>query len=805
LKDQISTMFKNYLTIAWRNLLKNRTSSFINISGLAVGMTVATLIGLWIRDEFSFNKNFDNHDRIAQVMQHQVSNGNISTFNAIPLPLGEELRRNYGNNFKYIVMASWEGDHILSAGEKNFSRIGMYMDEEGPRMFSLHMKAGSIDGLNKMNAVLIDASTARVMFGNVDPINQVVRMDNKFNLTVAGIYDDLPHNTEFGNLNFIAPWSLYRTSETWIKQDVDQWDNNSFQLFVQTADQTSFQTAGKNIAQVKYNHDAPADKKVKAELFLQPMSDWHLKNHWDNGIKTGGLIEYVRLFSIIAIFVLVLACINFMNLSTARSEKRAREVGIRKAVGSLRGQLIRQFYVESLLVVAFAFGLSLLLAALFLPWFNDVAGKKMSIPWAAPGFWLAGIAFSILTALIAGSYPALYLSSFQPVKVLKGPIRVGRLASLPRKVLVVMQFTISLALIIGTIVVFQQIQYTKNRPIGYDRDGLIMIRMKSPDFYGKYGLLKNELKNTGAVDNFAESSSPLTEVWSNNNGFSWQGKDPTLDGEFATIWVSNDYGKTVGWKFTDGRDFSPEYKTDSTAVVLNESAVKFMGIRNPVGLTIKAGTDEHARYFKVIGVIKNMVMESPYAPVKQTLYFMDVENVNWMELRLNPNKSASESVSKIEAVFKKYIPSAPFDYKFVDNEFAAKFAAESRIGKLSTVFAALAIFISCLGLFGLASFVAEQRTKEIGVRKVLGASVFNVWKMLSKDFVILVLISLAVVTPTAYYFMHNWLLNYQYRTGISWWIFAASGIGALVITLLTVSYQSIKAALANPVHSLRSE
>src|SRR5450755_60675 len=260
-------MFKNYLTIAWRNLLKNRTSSFINISGLAVGMTVATLIGLWIRDEFSFNKNFDNHDRIAQVMQHQVSNGNISTFNAIPLPLGEELRRNYGNNFKYIVMASWEGDHILSAGEKNFSRIGMYMDEEGPRMFSLHMKAGSIDGLNKMNAVLIDASTARVMFGNVDPINQVVRMDNKFNLTVAGIYDDLPHNTEFGNLNFIAPWSLYRTSETWIKQDVDQWDNNSFQLFVQTADQTSFQTAGKNIAQVKYNHDAPADKKVKAELF----------------------------------------------------------------------------------------------------------------------------------------------------------------------------------------------------------------------------------------------------------------------------------------------------------------------------------------------------------------------------------------------------------------------------------------------------------------------------------------------------------------------------------------------------------
>jgi putative ABC transport system permease protein len=798
-------MFKNYLTIAWRNLLKNRSSSFINISGLAVGMTVAMLIGLWIRDEFSFNKNFDNYDRIAQMMQHQHSNGNVSTFNAIPLPLGEELRRNYGNNFKYIVMASWEGDHILSAGEKNFSRIGMFMDEEGPRMFSLHMKAGSVDGLNKMNAVLIDASTARVMFGNADPVNQVVRLDNKFNLSIAGVYEDLPHNTEFGNLNFIGPWSLYRVSETWIKQDVDQWDNNSFQMFVQIADQTSFQTVGKNIAGVKYNHDAPADKKVKAELFLQPMSDWHLKNHWDDGIKTGGLIEYVRLFSIIAVFVLLLACINFMNLSTARSEKRAREVGIRKAVGSLRGQLIRQFYVESLLVVVFAFGLSLLLAELFLPWFNDVAGKKMTIPWTSPGFWFAGIGFSILTAVIAGSYPALYLSSFQPVKVLKGPIRVGRLASLPRKVLVVMQFTISLALIIGTIVVFKQIQFTKDRPIGYDRNGLMMIRMKTPDFYGKYGLLKNELKNTEAVENFAESSSPLTEVWSNNNGFTWPGKDPSLDGDFANIWVSGDYGKTVGWQFTDGRDFSPEYKTDSVAVVLNESAVKFMGVRNPVGLTITAGNGPYLRNFKVIGVIKNMVMESPYEPVKQTIYFMDVENVNWIELRLNPNKSATESVSKIEAVFKKYIPTAPFDYKFVDNEFATKFATESRIGKLSTVFAALAIFISCLGLFGLASFVAEQRTKEIGVRKVLGASVFNVWKMLSKDFVILVLISLAIVTPTAYYFMHNWLLNYQYRTGISWWIFAASGIGALVITLLTVSYQSIKAALANPVTSLRSE
>jgi ABC-type antimicrobial peptide transport system permease subunit len=389
--------------------------------------------------------------------------------------------------------------------------------------------------------------------------------------------------------------------------------------------------------------------------------------------------------------------------------------------------------------------------------------------------------------------------------VLKGTFKVGRFASMPRKVLVVMQFTISLALIIGAIIVYNQIQYSKDRPIGYNRNGLMMVQMKSPDFYGKFDLLRTDLRNLGAIEELSESSSPLTEVWSDNDGFSWQGKDPTLDGDFGTIWVTHDFGKTVGWQFKEGRDFSREFKTDSSAIVLNESAVKFMGIKNPVGTMVKWGTDAKAKSYKVIGVIKDMLMESPYEAVRQTIYFMDYENVNWIVMKLNPNKSASESVSKIEAAFKKYIPSAPFDYKFADTEFAAKFAAEERIGKLSTFFAALAIFISCLGLFGLASFVAEQRTKEIGVRKVLGASVFNLWRLLSKDFVLLVIISLLIAVPISYYFMHNWLQSYQYRTKISWWVFAVAGFGAFVITILTVSFQAIKAAIANPVKSLRTE
>jgi putative ABC transport system permease protein len=798
-------VLKNYLIVAWRNLLRNRTSSFINISGLAIGMAVAMLIGLWIWDELSYNKSFENYDRLGRVLQNRTSNADIITVSSMPFPLGGELQHNYANNFKYVAMASGEGDHILTSGDKNLSRRGMFLQDEGPHMLALQMIHGTRDGLKDPHSILINESTSKALFGDADPTNKLVRIDNKLEIKVTGVYKDIPHNSDFNNLAFFAPWSLYITSETWIKNSVDQWDNNSFELFVQIADNTSYSIADKNIRDVKYNHDAPADKQYKASLFIQPMSEWHLKSHWENGVQTGGYIEYVRLFSIIGIFVLLLACINFMNLSTARSEKRAKEVGIRKSIGSLRKNLVFQFYIESFLVVVFAFGLSLLLSAVLLPWFNEIANKKMTIPWTIPIFWITCVVFCLFTSIISGSYPAMYLSSFHPVKVLKGAFRTGRLASIPRKVLVVLQFTISIALIIGTIIVYNQIEYTRNRPIGYDRNGLMMIRMKTPDFYGKFDLLKTELENSGAVKEFAESSSPITEAWSDNDGFTWEGKDPSINGDFITIWESGEFGKTVGWQFIEGRDFSKEFKTDSSAIVLNEAAVKFMNIKHPVGTIVTRGYGKDAKNFKVIGVIKDMIMDSPYDPVVQTIYFMDQENVNWIDLKLNPNKSASESIAKVEAVFKKYIPSVPFEYKFADTEFAAKFATETRIGQLSTVFAILAILISCLGLFGLASFVAEQRTKEIGVRKVLGASVFNLWKMLSKDFVALVMISLVIVIPVTYYFMHNWLLNYKYRTEISWWVFVVSGLGAILITLLTVSYQSIKAAIANPTKSLRAE
>ncbi|MEP6750258.1 MAG: FtsX-like permease family protein [Bacteroidota bacterium] len=798
-------MLKNYFKIAWRNLGSNKVSSFINIGGLAVGMAVAMLIGLWIYDELTFDKYHKNYEHIAQVMQHQTFNGKTYSDQSIPFPLGDELRTHYGSNFKYLAMTSWEGEHILSMGNKKISESGFFTEPQCPRMLTLKMIKGNIDGLKDMNAVLLSASAAKALTGDADPINKVFKIDNKLDVKIAGVYEDLPYNTRFANLHFIAPWSLYVSSEKWIEYSKTKWGNNSFQLYAQIADNTNFAAVDKNIAHSKLDKVPAEDKKYKSNIYLHAMQDWHLRAHWENGVQTGGAIEYVWLFALVGGFVLLLACINFMNLSTARSEKRAKEVGIRKAVGSLRSQLIAQFYSESLLVVIFAFLLSVILVALVLPWFNDVSNKKMFIPWANPLFWLMGIGFALITGIVAGSYPALYLSSFSPVKVLKGTFRVGRFASVPRKVLVVLQFTISLALIIGTIIIYNQVQYSKNRPIGYSRVGLMEIEMKSPDFSGKLDLLRTELKNTGAIQEMAQSSSPVTAVWSNNGGFTWEGKDPGLDGDFATIWVTHDFGKTVGWQFQEGRDFSREFGTDSSGFVINEAAVRFMGIKDPLGKMIKWGDGPNAKSFKVIGIIKDMLMQSPYDPVKQTIYILNKENENWFVLKLNPNKSAGESIAKIGAVFQKEIPSAPFDYKFADNEFAAKFAAEERVGKLSTFFSVLAVFISCLGLFGLASFVAEQRTKEIGVRKVLGATVTNLWGLLSKDFVLLVIISCCIATPVAWWFMHNWLQKYDYHTSISGWVFVAAGAGTMIITLLTVSFQAIKAALANPVKSLRSE
>lgn len=798
-------MVKNYFKIAWRNLLKNKKSSFINISGLAIGMAVAMLIGLWIWDELTYNMHHKNYDRVVQLQQKQTGNGIIYTGQALPFPIGEELRTNYGNNFKYLAMASWQGPHILTSGEKHLNKNGIYIDKDGPSILSLNMVKGTATGLANPNSIIISEKTARTFFGDTDPMNQVMKIDGALDVKVTGVFKDLPKNTTFNELEFLAPWDLYKTSEPWLSRAATQWGNNSFQCFAQLADNITLATANSNIKNSKLDKVPAEEKKYNSIIFAHPMKEWHLWSNWKNGQQTGKQMQYVRMFAIIGVFVLLLACINFMNLSTARSERRAKEVGIRKTVGSLRGQLIGQFLCESILVSFIAYIFALLLTQLALPWFNDIADKKMTLLWGNGLFWLSGLGFTLLVGLIAGSYPAFYLSSFKPIKVLKGTFKAGRFASVPRKVLVITQFTVSVALIIGTIIVYQQIQHSKNRPIGYDRNNLLMIQMQTPEFYGKFDILRSELKKENAIVEMAESSNPVTAVWSNSGGFTWDGKDPNLDTDFATFWVTHEYGKTVNFELSEGRDFSRDFISDSNALIVNEAALKFMNIQNPIGKVVRWGEGPDADKLTIIGVVKDMVMNSPYEPVKQAFYLLSYENVNWINLKLNPEKSAGESLAIIEKIFQRVIPAAPFDYKFADTEYNVKFSQEERVGKLSGIFTMLAVIISCLGLFGLASFVAEQRTKEIGIRKIVGASVVNLWGLLSKDFVVLVLISCLIAMPLAYYYLHGWLQQYSYRVGISWWVFAAALVGAIAITLLTVSFQAIKAATTNPVKSLRTE
>ena len=547
-------MIRNYITIAWRNLVKNRASSFINIGGLAVGMAVAMLIGLWIWDRLSFDKYHQNYDKIAMVMQSETASGNVNTGATISLPLDAALRKNYGSDFKHIALSSFPEKHVLNVGDKNVSYQGNFMGAEAPEMFTLKMLSGTRDGLKDQSSILISQSVATALFGSADAINKVVKLDNKDSFKISGVYEDLPANTTFHDVAFIGPWDYYINVPDNRRSPTD-WGDNSLFMYVQLADKADMAKVSAKIRDIKLNNMAAEDKKYKPVLFLQPMSKWHLYSEFKNGVNVGGAIQYVWLFGIIGMFVLLLACINFMNLSTARSEKRAKEVGIRKAVGSVRSQLIYQFYCESLLIALLAFAASLVLIMLILPYFNDVAGKQLTILWGNPAFWLAGIGFTLFTGLVAGSYPALYLSSFRPDKVLKGTSKTGRFAAMPRKVLVVLQFSVSVVLIIGTMVVFKQVQYAKNRPIGYNRNGLVDIEVTNDDLHKNFTALSEDLLKSGAVSQIAESSSPTTGINNDRGDLNWKGKDPALSDYFGQVNVSMDYGKTVGWQFVDGRDF----------------------------------------------------------------------------------------------------------------------------------------------------------------------------------------------------------------------------------------------------------
>jgi putative ABC transport system permease protein len=791
-------MYSSYFKIGWRNLLKNKTYSVINISGLAIGMAVAILIGLWIFDELSFNKSFKNYDRLASVYFSVTFGGEAITDSGAPPAMAAELKSNHPE-FDEVVIATYQNDQIISYEENVLSRPGLFADPSFIKLFSMNMVHGGEGALNELHSIVLSQKLANDLVGS-DPIGKMIKY-NHDQLMITGVFEDFPTNSEFGNVELLMPMDYYFKSQP--TKNTDSWEDISYQCFVLLNDKTSIDEANLKIKDLLYEKGSDDMKSLKPKGFLFPAEKWHFHSGFKNEESTDGKVRFVWMFGIVGSFVLILACINFMNLSTARSERRSKEVGIRKVLGSVRRQLVNQFLSESLLMVLLAFSMSLLLVVLSLPWFNDLSDKHMVMPWSNPYFILTSLAFILLTSLLAGSYPALFLSAFNPVKVLKGTFKAGRFAALPRKAMVVFQFTISTALIIGTIVVFQQIQHAKDRPVGFDREGIFHLDVRTEDLAkADYNTLREELLSTGVVANMAKSDFPITGSMAADASLSWEGKDPANQPLVALNSCSHDFPKTNGFQFIEGRDFSREFSTDSSAVIVNELFAKLISTESVIGKKINFG---YGKEKEIIGVIKDQIRWTPFSKQSPHLYYLSYKGKGYLTIKLNPEVAVHDALEKVEAVFKKHDPSAPFNYKFQDDDYARLFNDEERIGKIATVFAALTILISCLGIFGLAAFAASQRNKEIGIRKVLGATVFNVWKLLSRDFLLLVIISMLLSAPLAYYYSNQWLQQYNYRIEISWWVFVITSIVALMITLLTVSYQSIKAALINPVETLKSE
>ncbi len=788
-------MLTNFFKVAWRNLLRNKGFSFINIAGLAIGMAAAILITLWIQHEMSYDQFHVKKDRIYEAWNKAHFSGKLQCWNTTPKILARTLEKDVPE-VERAVRVYWPRNILFSLGEKRLTAAGNQVDTGFLQMFSFPMLKGNPQtALNDGYSIVLTEKLAKNLFGDEDPMGKILKLDNKDNFTVTGILKDLPNNSRFG-FEFLTNWELVKRQG----EDDSSWGNNSTRTYVLLKENASMASANDKIKGIKVRYSK--DEDPNWEMFIYPSSRWRLYSSFTNGKEDGGLIDFVKLFGVIALFILLIACINFMNLSTARSEKRAKEVGIRKVVGAQKGSLIGQFIGESIMIACIAGILALGLVQLSLPAFGKLTDKELHLDFANIYFWLSAIGFIVFTGIVAGSYPAFFLSSFKPVKVLKGTFKAAHALVTPRKMLVVLQFTFAIILIICTSIVKQQIDHAQNRETGYDRNNLV-YHFLTDELRKSYPLVKNELLSSGVATSVSRTSSPLTQGWSDTWGFEWVGKDPADKTDFDRYVADEELVKTAGFRITRGRDFNlKEFPTDSSGMILNESAVKAMNFKDPIGQIVK----DDGREYHVVGVINDFILQSPYYPTKP----MVIEGCSndWMNVihfKLNAANSTADNLTKAEAIFKKYNPEYPFEYKFIDEEYSRKFKAEERTGTLAALFAGLTIFISCLGLFGLATYMAENRIKEIGIRKVLGASIPGITALLSKDFLKLVMISFVIASPVAWWMMDKWLQDYPYHVNIHWYVFAIAGLLSFLISVLTVSYQAIKAAVANPVKSLRTE
>lgn len=792
-------MFRNYFKTTWRGLLKNKFYSSINILGLTIGMASAILILLWIQKEMSHDRFYKKSDRIYVANNRDRVNGKIMAWRTTPAPLGVALKKDYPEVEDVVRINEYGANFLLTAGDKHFSLHGLFADSGYLSMFSLPLIAGnSQTALNSPKSIVLTHQLAIKLFGKENVMGEAVRIDSSDYFTVSAILEDLPSNTRF-DFEYILPWSY---AEKKNMAGSTRWDNNNVLTCILLKPAASQAIFDKKIRDVTINHMKGSGEPSTTQVFTQAMKDTWLYDKEENGYYVGGRVERVKLFALIATLILVIACINFMNLSTARSEKRAKEVGIRKVVGAQKQSLIIQFIGESITLAFIAGVFAIMIVQLVLPAYNQLLRLKLFIDFGNPYYWLFAIMFVLFTGLLAGIYPAFYLSSFRPVKVLKGAFKSAGKVVTPRKILVVLQFTFAITLIICTIIVEEQINYAQKRDSGYSRDNLACI-IEFGDAHKNYELIKHDLLATGAATAVTQTSSPITEAWGDSWGFTWNGStEDDKKTDFIMFSADEDFTKTMGTKIIQGRGLDiNNYKTDSTACLLNETAVKVMRLKDPVGQVIRAGRDS----VHVVGVVKDFILTTPYEPIQQMIIGGPMFGYMVINFRLNPNPSIATNLQKAEAVFKQYNPQYPFNVRFYDQEYNKKFQDEKQTGTLAGLFAGLTIFISCLGLLGLATYVAQSRIKEIGVRKVLGANVQGIVTLLSKDFLKLVLVSFLIASPVAWIAMNHWLASYSYRVNISWWVFAAAGCMSLVIAFITVSFQAIKAAVANPVKSLRTE
>ncbi len=793
-------MIRAHFKIGIRNVLKNKGFFALNAGGLIIGLTSVILISLWVRSELSYNKELSNYNTIASVMQNRTFAGEIDTNIGQAMQLAPILRNEYDNHFKHVVTSTRRRDFEITYNKNIVLAKGRFAEPDIAHLLDLEMIEGDRTALNDISSVLISESTSKSIFGDDSPIGEALKLNSNLDVKVTGVYKDLPKNSSFEKLNFIAPWERLKTSQNYEKRL--GWGNRWFQVFAQIDDNSSLANVSKIIKDIAKDNNAK--DTGNPELFLFPMSKWHLYSEFKNGLSVGGKIEYVILFSIIGIFILLLACINFINLTTANALKRGKEVGVRKTLGSSRKQLIFQFFTESFIIILFSFCIALVLASIILPQFNTITLKEVFMPFNKLSFWIASFLLIIITAVLSSLYPSVYLSSFRPVKALKGANDNNKSPLVLRKTLIVTQFVISSVLIIGTLTVVSQINHVKDRPIGFNKDLLVSVPINNDNVLQSFESIKNELLQSTYIDQVTASDVKVTSTYTTNGGFDWKGKDPNFEEEFYTIRATHGFGKMIDWEILEGRDFSESFASDSLAFLVNETAVKYMNLENPIGEYIDWGGDGD---YKIIGVVKDMVTLSPFDPIVPTLYVLHQgDYLNFVNIKIDSNANNVEAaIDKIETVFKKYNPENLFSYTFLDDEYQENFIAEKRTARLVGIFSIVAIFISCLGVLGLSTYMAIQRKKEIGIRKVLGASIQSIWKLLSKQFIMLVVISLLIAIPIGYYFSSQWLMEYSYRININFWIFVLAGSVILGITMVTVSFQAIKTAIANPVDSLKTE